>query len=55
MPLAGLEPARPEEQQILSLGCLPFHHSGIFQQESGNAGPPRGEDSQLDPGLSMLI
>ena len=31
VPLAGLEPARPCEQQILSLGCLPFHHSGILK------------------------
>ena len=23
----GLEPSRPFEQQILSLPCLPFHHS----------------------------
>ena len=30
VPLARLEPARSCEQQILSLLCLPFHHSGIY-------------------------
>ena len=28
MPGAGLEPARPYGQEILSLSCLPFHHPG---------------------------
>ena len=27
--MAGLEPARPTGQQILSLLCLPFHHISI--------------------------
>ena len=27
--VAGLEPARAEAQQILSLWCLPFHHTRI--------------------------
>ena len=30
MPEAGLEPARFYKQQILSLWCLPFHHSGKY-------------------------
>ena len=28
VPKAGLEPARPFGLEILSLLCLPFHHSG---------------------------
>src|SRR5689334_4136428 len=28
VPKAGLEPARPFEQSILSAPCLPFHHFG---------------------------
>ena len=28
VPRAGLEPARPFEQSILSAPCLPFHHPG---------------------------
>ena len=28
--MAGLEPARSKEQQILSLLCLPFHHISVF-------------------------
>ena len=28
VPAAGLEPARPYGQEILSLMCLPFHHAG---------------------------
>jgi hypothetical protein len=28
VPAAGLEPARPYGQEILSLQCLPFHHAG---------------------------
>jgi hypothetical protein len=28
VPAAGLEPARPCGQEILSLRCLPFHHAG---------------------------
>ena len=28
VPAAGLEPARPFGQEILSLRCLPFHHAG---------------------------
>ena len=30
VPKAGLEPARPEGHDILSVGCLPFHHLGIW-------------------------
>jgi hypothetical protein len=30
MPEAGVEPARPCEQLILSQSCLPFHHSGAL-------------------------
>ena len=55
VPLAGLEPARPCGQQILSLGCLPFHHSGLLKQKPVNADPVRGERSQLNPSLSILI
>ena len=29
VPAAGLEPARPFGQEILSLRCLPFHHAGL--------------------------
>lgn len=50
VPLAGLEPARPCGQQILSLGCLPFHHSG-FPASTRRA--VRGEVLQLLPRLSI--
>ena len=30
MPRAGLEPARPYDQEILSLPCLPLHHRGLL-------------------------
>jgi hypothetical protein len=30
VPEAGLEPACPIEREILSLLCIPFHHSGVF-------------------------
>ncbi len=29
VPKAGLEPASPYGQQILSLSCMPFHHFGM--------------------------
>lgn len=29
VPRAGLEPARANAQEILSLSCLPFHHRGM--------------------------
>ena len=29
VPLPGLEPGRPCEQEILNLSCLPFHQRGI--------------------------
>ena len=29
VPRAGLEPARANAQEILSLSCLPFHHRGV--------------------------
>ena len=29
VPVAGVEPARPCGQKILSLPCLPFQHTGI--------------------------
>ena len=32
VPAAGLEPARDESPQILSLLCLPFHHAGLLNQ-----------------------
>lgn len=35
VPGAGLEPARPCGQQILSLSCLPFHHPGFFNSNRG--------------------
>jgi hypothetical protein len=33
VPKAGLEPARPFEQSILSAPCLPFHHFGLLNIE----------------------
>ena len=30
MGVEGLEPSRPKDQQILSLLCLPFHHTPII-------------------------
>ena len=31
VPKVGLEPTRPCGQEILSLPCLPFHHSGRYR------------------------
>lgn len=31
VPAAGLEPASPHGQGILSPLCLPFHHTGVAQ------------------------
>ena len=39
VPGAGLEPARPLEQRILSPPCLPFHHPGRRQQATGEVAP----------------
>ena len=33
LPVAGLEPARCCQQQILSLPRLPFRHAGLFQRK----------------------
>ena len=35
VPRAGLEPARSNEQRILSPLCLPFHHLGILAGKVG--------------------
>lgn len=35
MPKTGLEPVRDFSRQILSLLCLPFHHSGLFHSRQG--------------------
>ena len=52
VPLAGLEPARPKEQQILSLWCLPIppqrHMAGVAgfeptMQESKSCAVPLGD------------
>ena len=43
--MAGLEPARSKEQQILSLLCLPFHHISI-EKKVGSVG--------LEPTLKRL-
>ena len=40
VPRAGLEPARPFEQSILSAPCLPFHHPGEVAALSIPAGGP---------------
>lgn len=34
VPRAGFEPARANAQEILSLSCLPFHHRGMFGNET---------------------
>ncbi|MEN9850848.1 MAG: hypothetical protein RL128_1011 [Pseudomonadota bacterium] len=39
VPKAGLEPARPFGLEILSLLCLPFHHSGRARTTKVN--PPK--------------
>ena len=43
VPGAGLEPARPCEQSILSAPCLPFHHPGRVRRQHTRrpAGPHR--------------
>ena len=53
VPRAGLEPARPFEQSILSAPCLPFHHPGGLRRSAyRDAGPkkyarqPRQANSQ---------
>ena len=46
MPRAGLEPARPFEQSILSAPCLPFHHPGRVAAISIPAAGP-------SPGLTL--
>ena len=33
VPVTGLEPVRYCYREILSLLCLPFHHTGGFRQE----------------------
>ena len=35
MGVEGLEPSRPKSQQILSLLCLPFHHTPNSQAAPG--------------------
>ena len=35
VPVTGLEPVRYCYREILSLLCLPFHHTGGFRQELG--------------------
>ena len=40
VPGAGLEPARPFEQSILSAPCLPFHHPGSGPPRKCMTGPP---------------
>jgi hypothetical protein len=35
MGVEGLEPSRPSSQQILSLLCLPFHHTPNSQAAPG--------------------
>ena len=55
VPRAGLEPARPFEQSILSAPCLPFHHPGGCGESipGGRAGPhrhgPGGAAAGQDP------
>ena len=48
VPLEGLEPPRPYEQQILSLSRLPFRHRGFTGAPS--SGQPLRR--QLERGLS---
>ena len=40
VPGAGLEPARPCGQQILSLPCIPFHHPGFLYGAPGGSRTP---------------
>ena len=35
VPVKGLEPLHSKEQQILSLSCLPFHHTGKLERMTG--------------------
>jgi hypothetical protein len=44
VPLAGLEPARDCSQQILSLRCLPFHHSGFAHAHKDSCEPWKPDD-----------
>src|SRR5680860_309136 len=48
VPGAGLEPARPFEQSILSAPCLPFHHPGEVAALSIPAGDPPHASPSLD-------
>ena len=51
VPEAGLEPACPCRRQILSLLCLPFHHSGVGYVYICKSCPSSSVNPALNPAI----